>query len=268
MKGKSTSTNLIEFTSFAKISVEQGFLIDAMNTDFKKPLTRCHLILLYKMKMLGINVRTVNWIGSYLKDRQICQIWKLRIETYLSQLWPPTRWTLSALHFSSSSSTTYSNLLITRLSFCSLTTIKSMSGLQCRNLQKALNLVVDWSEINKLFLNPQKCTVTTFTRSKSRDILFQYKIGPQALERVSHVMELGILLDKLITFVLHMMLGFIIRCSKELRDPYTIKKLYSTYVRPILEYVSEVWCPYYGIHKQRIESVQKKFLEYAQRNLG
>lgn len=58
------------------------------------------------------------------------------------------------------------------------------------------------------------------------------------------------------------MLGFFIRCSKEFKDPYTVKQLYTTYVRPILEYASEVWCPYYGVHKKRIESIQKKFLKY------
>jgi len=84
--------------------------------------------------------------------------------------------------------------------------------------------------------------------------------------------DLGLPLDPKLTFIHHInlaigkaygMLGFIIRCSKEFEDPYTLKQLYSTYVRLILEYASEVWCSYYGIHKKRIE-----FLKYALRNLG
>lgn len=55
--------------------------------------------------------------------------------------------------------------------------------------------------------------------------------------------DLGVILDQKSTFNLHIdnaigrafgMLGFFIRCSKEFRDPYT--QLYSTSVRPILEY--------------------------------
>ena len=64
------------------------------------------------------------------------------------------------------------------------------------------------------------------------------------------------------------MLGFIIRSSKEFDDPYTTKQLYCTFVRPILEFSSEVWCQFYQVHKNRIESIQMKFLKFALRNLG
>lgn len=62
-------------------------------------------------------------------------------------------------------------------------------------------------------------------------------------------------------------LGFIIRWSKEFCDPYITKHLFITYVRPILEYSSQVWSPYRDIDISRIESVQKKFLRFALRNL-
>jgi len=53
-------------------------------------------------------------------------------------------------------------------------------------------------------------------------------------------------------------LGFIKRWSKEFDEPYTTKLLFTSLVRPILEYCCSVWSPQYQVHIDRIESVQKK----------
>jgi hypothetical protein len=59
------------------------------------------------------------------------------------------------------------------------------------------------------------------------------------------------------------MLGFVNKLSCEFRDPYTLKALYVSLVRPKLEYASCVWRPFYGAHIDRIERVQRKFVRYA-----
>jgi hypothetical protein len=64
------------------------------------------------------------------------------------------------------------------------------------------------------------------------------------------------------------MLGFVKRLSCEIRDPYTLKTLYVSVVRPKLEYASCVWWRYYRAHIDRIEHVQRKFARYALRGLG
>jgi len=56
-------------------------------------------------------------------------------------------------------------------------------------------------------------------------------------------------------------LAFIKRWSKEIDDPYVTKTLFISLVRPILEYQ-------YGVHIDRIESVQKNFLIFALRRLN
>jgi hypothetical protein len=43
------------------------------------------------------------------------------------------------------------------------------------------------------------------------------------------------------------MLGFIRRLSLEFRDPYTLKPLYTSLVRPKLEYARCVWNPFYDV---------------------
>ena len=101
-------------------------------------------------------------------------------------------------------------------------------------------------------------------------------LNNQSIARVDCVSYLGVVMDNRMDFKSHYnhivnransTLGFIIRWSKEFCDPYITKHLFITYVRPILEYSSQVWSPYRDIDISRIESVQKKFLRFALRNL-
>jgi hypothetical protein len=57
------------------------------------------------------------------------------------------------------------------------------------------------------------------------------------------------------------MLGFIKRLSFELREPYTLKSLYTPLVRLKLEYVSCVWSPFYDLHVDKVESVQRQLYD-------
>lgn len=147
----------------------------------------------------------------------------------------------------------------------------------CKRLQKNLESVNSWCNLNRMFLNVKKCEVMTITRKMSDVILYPYHINNIELKRVSSRMDLGVYFNLKMDFIEHMdqkiaksygMLGFLIRCSKEFKDPYVMKTLYCSFVRPILEYASEVWSPYYKVHINRIESIQKKFLLFALRNLG
>jgi hypothetical protein len=56
------------------------------------------------------------------------------------------------------------------------------------------------------------------------------------------------------------MLGFIRRLSMEFRDPYTLKSLYMSLVRPKLEYASCVWNLFYDVCVDRVERVQRWFI--------
>ena len=58
------------------------------------------------------------------------------------------------------------------------------------------------------------------------------------------------------------------RQSKQFKDPFVTKALYCTLVRPTLEYCSVAWNPFYSVHVNCIESVQKQFLLFALRGLG
>jgi hypothetical protein len=78
----------------------------------------------------------------------------------------------------------------------------------------------------------------------SKPVLFQYVIGDSDLERIDVINDLGVLVDRRMTFLNHIesivsksvrILGFIKRISREFNEPYTYKTLYVAFVRPDLD---------------------------------
>ena len=124
-------------------------------------------------------------------------------------------------------------------------------------------------------LNIKKCKHMSFYRCTN--LHTTYFVNDGALESVDLFSDLGILLDHRLNFRPHIsmtinkaygVLGFMKRWSKEFSDPYITKRLYTSLVRPILEYGSIIWDPCYTIHINFVESVQKQFLLFCLRGLG
>lgn len=63
------------------------------------------------------------------------------------------------------------------------------------------------------------------------------------------------------------MLGFLRRNTAEFDDVHSLKTLYCSLVRTVLEYGVQIWAPYHAVHVSRIEGVQKRFVRFALRRL-
>jgi hypothetical protein len=65
------------------------------------------------------------------------------------------------------------------------------------------------------------------------------------------------------------MLGFIKLISRDFRDPYTHKTLYTytSLVRPNIEHAACVWSPHQSGHSERLEGVEHNFIRYTVRQL-
>ena len=63
------------------------------------------------------------------------------------------------------------------------------------------------------------------------------------------------------------MLGFLRRNAAGFTDVRVLKTLFLSLVRSVLEYAVPVWAPYYAVHQQKIESVQRRFVRFAARVL-
>ena len=143
-------------------------------------------------------------------------------------------------------------------------------------LQDDLNELTFWCRTIGMTLNQSKCKQITYCRIL-KPLIVSYTIDGTPLDSVTSFNDLGVQFDPKLRFHLHIdrivnkafcVLGFIKRWAKEFNDPYVTKLLFTSLLRPILEYGCLIWSPSYKCYVDRIESVQKQFLIFCLRGLG
>ena len=275
LKGRSTITNLLEFTSKIFDGFNSGFQTDVIYTDFSKAFdTVNHLLLIKKLLLIGIPPSLVEWIDSYLSNRRQFVLFRSSIsEPILAVSGVPQGSHLGPILF-----TLFINDLPKSIKYSSVLMyaddvklfLPIVDSISHRNLQDDLNSLEKWCHLNLMSLNLKKCKIMSFYRRAY--IQNTYFLIQTKLETVTTFVDLGITMDHKLSFINHInntvnkarsMLGFIKRWAKEFRDPFVTKLLFISLVRPILEYGSSVWTPYYEIHINHLESVQKQFLLFA-----
>jgi hypothetical protein len=96
---------------------------------------------------------------------------------------------------------------------------------------------------------------SSFSRLR-HPIEFSFMLGGIILDRVNSINDLGVIMDSKMSFTGYIdvtvgralaMLGFVKRLSCEFRDPYTLKTLYVSLVRPKLEYASNLFIYFYDL---------------------
>jgi len=95
----------------------------------------------------------------------------------------------------------------------------------------------------------------------------QYTFAGSFIPSAKVVKDLGVIVDELLTFDPHIN-NVVSRASSRVgvlfkgfssRSPVLLVKAFVTYVRPILEYASNVWNPHLLKHINAIENVQRRF---------
>lgn len=274
--GRSTVLQLITLLDKWTRHLENGGQLDIIYTDFEKAFDKVpHRRLLSKLSSYGIHVQLIKWIENFLCYRK----YQVKINTEVSA-WAdvtsgiPQGSVLGPILF-----VIYVNDLP---QIC-----KNDSELylfaddaklykyihditDCTELQDDCQSLYNWCEHWLMSVNINKCKVLTLARSK---VFTEYNYGFvnnkfefQELEHVSSMKDLGIIIDKDLTFKQHaydkinkayQMLGIINRNFKEL-DVESFKILYKSLVRSHLEYGNSVWNPYKKYLIEAIERVQKR----------
>lgn len=149
------------------------------------------------------------------------------------------------------------------------------SLVDCAALQQDIDHIANWCVANGMEMNVMKCKVISFTRRQTQ-LNFRYDVNGTQLDRVSSIKDLGVIMDRKLTFNEHIsvtaakgfaMLGFIRRNASEFRDVYALKVLYCSLVRSVLEYAAQIWTPYKATQITRLERVQRCFVRFALRRL-
>lgn len=125
------------------------------------------------------------------------------------------------------------------------------STADCNALQNDLWNVSEFFKRNQLNLNVRKTKKISFTK-KSRIIDHTYDINNEIIDEVSIINDLGVILNQKMTSDDHIefiitkaksRLAWIRRFAYDFEDPWIIKRLFTTFVLPIVEYASQIWSP-------------------------
>ena len=279
MAGRSTATNLLCLTSYITNSMSDRAQTDVIYTDLSAAFDKInHRISIAKLDRLGINGSFLQWFQSYLTGRHLSVV----IGDHQSRLFAASSGIPQGSHLGPLIFLIYFNdvnLVIEgpRLSYADdlKLFLRIYTTEDCRFLQRQLNAFADWCTLNRMEVNPSKCSVISFSRKKET-IIFKYVLLNTEIERVSQIKDLGVILDTQLSFKQHIayavnkssrILGFIFRIAKDFTDVYCLKSLYCSLSRSILEYCSVVWTPHYNNGVERLESVQRRFLRFALRKL-
>jgi hypothetical protein len=114
-----------------------------------------------------------------------------------------------------------------------------------------------------MLINLNKCHSISFSM-KHNPILVNYKLDNHSINRTSNIKHLGVIFDSKLLFNLHIfkikkkslaVFGMIKRNCLQFNDPSTFKSLYSSLIRPHLEYASIIWETWTLSHCKQIEEV-------------
>lgn len=273
VKRRSTCTNLMIFTNYLFESMDRRIQVSAVYTDFQKAFDKVdHEILLNKLAYNGIRGDLLRWFISYITNRtQKVVVYGHQSDEVNITSGVPQGSILGPLLFI---------LFINDISQCFLHSnfllyaddLKIYRHItnpyDCILLQEDLNRLTQYCSVNKLHLSIPKCNFIVF--SKNHNLFkFIYRLCNATLNQVDSLRDLGVVLDCKLNLDLHahkiknkafQMLGFISRIGKYFKRPTTYLHLYNALVRPQIEYVTQVWNPYYLKYIDSLERVQKKFL--------
>ena len=280
LRGRSTCTNLMELSSHINSGLCNRKQTDVVYTDFSKAFDKLnHKLLLIKLDAVGFCTTFLNWIDSYMKQRKQCVLFNNIKSDYFDVVsGVPQGSHLGPILF-----LLFINDLPQIIQYCKILMyaddvkiFKMISSPADQVLlQSDLNRFHKWCIENLMELNVKKCKHMVYSRYAPQNFL--YYINGNALETVKSFCDLGVLFDMKLTFNSHIqitvnkstgVLCFVKHWAKEFKDPYITKRLYTSLVRPILEYASVIWDPYYNVYTKKLESVQKQFLLFCLRGLN
>lgn len=271
---RSTVTNLFIMTQYISECLDKGGQVDVIYTDFSKAFDSLHHnILISKMKAFGFSKDATDFLKSYLTDRiQFVSYNGYKSDKYFQTSGVPQGSNLGPIMFLMFINDLCENITTGRL--CYADDLKLFSSINvesdCYRLQNQLKYVQTWCDENELSLNANKCQILSYTRKKNI-FHFPYIIKGSNLKRVNVTKDLGVTFDQKLTFNEHISLkvcdalksyGFIVRNCRNITNIKAIKLLYFSFVRSKLEYASIIWSPFYNVHNQIIERVQRKFLKF------
>jgi hypothetical protein len=150
MKNRSTVTNFLEYAFFVLNSIEAGWQVDSVYTDFSKAFDRVRHQLLLEEMSVGIEHARCLWLRSYLTGR----IQRIRIGNAVSKYIRVTSGVPQGSYLGPLCFIWFVNRISVIFDYVRMKLFLSVRGFQdCMKIQSDLNKLSEWCEVNSLFLN-------------------------------------------------------------------------------------------------------------------
>ncbi|XP_065681547.1 uncharacterized protein LOC136095197 [Hydra vulgaris] len=274
MSKKECTSNLLESIDFITKALSKRNFVDIAFLDFAKAFDKVsHRRLIHKLKAYGINGNVGKWIESFLTSRKQRTVlgnhssdWTDVLSGVLqgSVLGP----TLFIIYINDLTD----NLKLVHKIYADDTKLlqeirPEFHDADCLILQNDLNIISEWSKEWLMELNVAKCKVMHFGHGNiNHDYVMNDGNTSLIIAATDIERDLGIFLSNDLKWNQHiqvatrranMILGLLKKTFRS-RDIRLWGKLYTTYVRPHLEFAVPVWCPYLKSDIKEIEKIQHK----------
>ena len=269
-EGRSCLSQLLSHIDEILSLLEEGKDVDVIYIDFSKAFDKVdHTILLRKLKALGIDGKLLSWIESFLKNRkQVVVVDGASSEPVQMLSGVPQGSVLGPLLFIMMISDINENIEYSSLSsFADDTRIKKaiQSILDTFMLQRDLNRLYKWSEVNNMKLNEKKFEHLHYGKHQKSNSYFTE--NSKIIKEKKSVKDLGVMISNDTNYKVHIngvikratqLVGWILRTFKS-RDEVVMLTLWRSLVIPHLDYCSQLWNPLEKGIIQSIEQIQRSF---------
>ena len=284
--GRSTTTQLLYYLDQCTRITAEGGVVDSIYLDFSKAFdTVPHRRLLGKLEAYGIKGSLLGWIKAFLSNRSqevVVNGSKSAPSPVISGI--PQGTVLGPVLF-----VVYINDLLDKISsdglmFADDTKIyrKITTREDALQLQSDIDKLEEWSKIWQLHFNHDKCHVLTLGKFDNIQYAHRYAVYGNEIEHVFDEKDLGVTIDSELKFEEHIAKKVNIanaivgqmRRSFSYLDCDTFKRIFTSLVRPHLEYGEAAWSPHLVRNIDALENVQVRAtklidglskLEYTQR---
>ena len=273
MKKKSCLLNLLTYLENLTSLVDSGEQVDVVYLDFSKAFDKVpHRRLKNVLIAHGINGKTLNWIMAWLKDRKQY----VKINDSMS----PTGEVISGVPQGSILGPIlfiiYINTMdgavehlidiVSKFADDSKIGNRATTAEQRDTMQTALDRLGEWSNTWQMVFNESKCTVMHLGK---KNIEQTYSLNNVTLSKSVLEKDIGVMVSSNLkpseqctraAQIANVVLGQMCR-GVLYRDEKVWVKLYTTYVRPYLEYSTPAWNPWYEKDILTLEKVQERALK-------
>ena len=269
--GRSAVSNLIVADSLLSTHIDSHTPVDMIFFDFSKAFDRVpHNLLIHRLAQLGIHGSLLNWLASFLTSRTQ--------SVHVSDLYsPPTSVASGVIQGSVLGPTLFSSF-ISSIASCILYSYHLFyaddlkiihtitSPASHAELQSDLDRLPAWSITWGMSFNKAKCQVLHLGLHNPRH---QYWLGGDLLQPADSLDDLGLLrtaktpcdYDAHAQRCLRRAYGAISIILRGLssRRPTIMRRVFTTYIRPIVEFAAALWFPSSVGGRDRLERLQRSF---------